>query len=105
MNKIRKGDDVIVLTGKDKGRRGTVLSVLADDRVVVESVNMVKRHVKPNPNRNENGGIVEQEKPIQASNVAIFNPATNKGDRVGFKVLEDGRKVRFFKSNGEVIDV
>ncbi len=105
MNKIRKGDDVIVLTGKDKGKRGTVVRVIAeDDRVVVENVNMVKKHQKPNPSMNVPGGIIEKEMPIHISNVALFNPATGKADRVGFKVLEDGRKVRVFKSNGEVLD-
>jgi large subunit ribosomal protein L24 len=105
MQKIKKGDDVILLTGKDKGKRGSVLKVLADDRVVVESCNMVKKHVKPNPNVGETGGIVEKEMPIHVSNVALFNPATGKGDRIGFKTLEDGRKVRVYKSNQEVVDV
>lgn len=105
MRKIRKGDDVIVLAGKDKGKRGTVLRVYADDRVVVENVNIVKRHTKPNPLRSVAGGIVEKEAPIHISNVALFNPATKKGDRVGFRVLEDGRKVRYFKSTNEVVDV
>ncbi|HHM05440.1 MAG TPA: 50S ribosomal protein L24 [Gammaproteobacteria bacterium] len=105
MRKIRKGDDVIVLAGKDKGKRGAVLSVKADDRVVVQNVNVVKRHTKPNPGRGVAGGIIEKEMPIHVSNVAIFNPASGKGERVGVKVLEDGRKVRYFKSNGEVLDV
>lgn len=105
MRKIKKGDDVIVLTGKDKGKRGTVLRVTSDDRVVVENVNMVKRHTKPNPQRGVAGGIVEKEAAIDASNVALFNPATRKADRVGFRVLEDGRKVRYFKSNNEVVDI
>jgi large subunit ribosomal protein L24 len=104
MNKIKKGDDVIVIAGKDKGKRGTVLEVKTG-RVLVENVNMVKRHTKPNPSVGETGGIVEKEMPLDVSNVALFNPATNKADRVGFKVLEDGRKVRFFKSNNEVVDV
>ncbi len=103
MNKIRKGDEVAVLTGKDKGKRGTVLRV-DGDVVVVEGINRVKKHVRPNPMKGEVGGIVEREMPIQASNVALFNAATQKADRVGFKVLEDGRKVRVFKSNGEVVD-
>ena len=103
-NKIRKGDDVIVLAGKDKGKRGTVLQVL-DDRVVVENVNLAKKHVKPNPNKGEQGGIVDKEMPLDVSNVAVFNPAVDKGDRIGFKTLDDGRKVRVFKSNGEVVDV
>jgi large subunit ribosomal protein L24 len=103
--KIRKGDDVIVLAGKDKGKRGNVLSVLEDDRVLVENINLAKKHMKPNPNKGEAGGIVEKEMPIQVSNVALFNPVTGKADRVGFKTLDDGRKVRVFKSNGEVVDV
>jgi large subunit ribosomal protein L24 len=103
--KIRKGDDVIVTTGKDKGKRGTVLRILDEDRVVVENVNLAKKHVKPNPQKGEPGGIVEKEMPLQVSNVALFNPTTGKGDRVGFKTLDDGRKVRVFKSNGEVVDV
>lgn len=105
MRKIRKGDEVVVITGKDKGKRGTVLRVLDEGHVVVEGVNIIKKHVRPNPNRGETGGIVEKEAPLQVSNVAIFNPQTNKGDRVGFRTLDDGRKVRFFKSNGEVVDV
>jgi large subunit ribosomal protein L24 len=103
VNKIRKGDEVAVLTGKDKGKRGTVLRV-DGDVVVVEGINRVKKHVRPNPMKGQVGGIVEKEMPIQASNVALFNAATQKADRVGFKVLEDGRKVRVFKSNGEVVD-
>lgn len=102
--RIRKGDDVIVIAGKDKGKRGTVLSV-SDGRVLVENINLAKKHVKPNPNVGEPGGIVDKEMPMDISNVALFNPATDKGDRVGFKTLEDGRKVRVFKSNGEVVDV
>jgi len=104
MNKIRKGDDVIVIAGKDKGKRGTVMQVLGG-KVTVENINMVKRHTKPNPSMGESGGIVEKEMPLDISNVALFNPATDKADRVGFKTLEDGRKVRFFKSNNEVVDV
>ena len=104
-SKIRKGDDVIVLTGKDKGKRGTVLRMLGDDRVVVENVNLAKKHVKPNPAKGEPGGIVDKEMPMHVSNLALFNSAVNKGDRVGFKTLEDGRKVRVFKSTGEVVDV
>ena len=103
--KIRKGDDVIVTTGKDKGKRGNVLRVLDEDRVLVENVNLAKKHTKPNPAKGEPGGIIEKEMPIQVSNVALFNPVTGKGDRVGFKTLDDGRKVRVFKSNGEVVDV
>lgn len=104
-NKIRKGDDVIVLTGKDKGKRGTVLRKLDDDRVLVENINMAKKHVKPNPMKGEQGGIVEKEMALNMSNVALYNPAKDMADRVGFKVLEDGRKVRVFKSDGEVVDV
>ena len=105
MQKIKKGDDVIVITGKDKGKRGSVVRVLSDeDRVIVENVNIAKKHQKPNPAVGAPGGIIEKEMPIDVSNVAIFNPVTGKADRVGIKTLEDGRKVRFFKSNGEVID-
>lgn len=103
-SKIRKGDDVIVVAGKDKGKRGTVLRV-GEDRVVVENINLARKHVKPNPNRGEQGGIVDKEMPLHVSNVALYNPATDKGERVGFKTLDDGRKVRIFKSNGEVVDV
>lgn len=106
MNKIRKGDDVIVLAGKDKGKRGTVTRVfIENDKVVVENINVAKKHQKPNPASGVPGGIVEVELPLQASNVAVFNSATGKADRIGFKILEDGRKVRYFKSNGEVVDV
>ncbi|MCZ6566654.1 MAG: 50S ribosomal protein L24 [Gammaproteobacteria bacterium] len=105
MNRLRTGDDVIVIAGKDKGRRGTVLKVIGDGRVVVEGINIVKKHMKPNPNAGVTGGIVEQEMSLDASNVMIFNPASNKGDRVGYKILEDNKKVRYFKSNGEVVDV
>jgi large subunit ribosomal protein L24 len=105
MRKFRKNDDVIVLTGKDRGKRGNVVRVASEDRLVVENVNMVKRHTKPNPNRGVAGGIVEKEMPIHVSNVAHFNPVTKKADRVGFKMLEDGRKVRIFKSTNEVLDV
>ncbi len=104
MNRIRKGDRVIVTTGRDKGRQGTVIRVLEDDTVVVENLNMVKKHQKPNPQANSPGGIVQKEAPIHVSNVMVFNPGTKKGDRVGFKVLDNGRKVRVFKSNGEVVD-
>ena len=104
MRRIKKGDEVIVVTGKDKGRRGTVNTVLADGRVIVENINVVKKHTKANPNAVVAGGILDKEMPIDGSNVMLFNPATDKGDRVGFKVLDDGRKVRYFKSNDEVID-
>ncbi|GGY00505.1 50S ribosomal protein L24 [Vogesella sp. LYT5W] len=102
MRKIRKGDEVVVITGKDKGKRGSVLRVL-EGKVVVEGINLAKKHQKPNPVRGVAGGIVEKTMPIDVSNVAIFNAASQKADRVGFKVLEDGRKVRIFKSTGEVI--
>jgi large subunit ribosomal protein L24 len=105
MRKIKKGDQVIVMTGKDQGKKGTVVRVGRDDRVVVENINMVKRHTKANPNKGVAGGILDKEMPLHVSNVALFNPTTEKGDRVGFKTLEDGRKVRFFKSNGEVVDI
>jgi large subunit ribosomal protein L24 len=103
MLKIRSDDEVIILTGKDKGKRGKVRRVLDDNRVVVSGVNMVKKHTKPNPQAGVAGGIIENESPIQISNIAIFNPKTNKADRVGFKISGD-RKVRIFKSNGEEID-
>jgi len=105
MQKIKKGDEVIVIAGRSRGLRGNVLKRLDDDRLLVENVNMVKKHVKGNPRSGESGGIIEQEAPIQRSNVMMFNPNTQKGDRVGFKTLEDNRKVRYFKSNGEVIDI
>lgn len=104
MNKIRKGDEVFVLSGKDKGRRGTVARRVDDEHVVVEGVNVVKKHVRPNPMKGQVGGIVDKAMPIHISNIALFNPATQKGDRVGIRVLEDGRKARFFKSNGELVD-
>jgi large subunit ribosomal protein L24 len=104
INKIRKGDDVVVLAGKDKGKRGTVLRV-AGERVVVENVNIAKKHVKANPNKGEPGGIVDKEMPIHVSNLGLYNPQTDKADRVGIKILDDGRKVRYYKSNGEVVDV
>ncbi len=104
MNKIHKGDEVIVTTGKDKGKRGNVLRILASGHVVVEGANLVKKHAKPNPMRGVVGGIISKEMPLDISNVALYNPATQKGDRVGFKSLEDGRKVRVFKSSGEVVD-
>ena len=103
MNKIRKGDEVIVLAGKDKGKRGTVVSRVDADHVVVEGVNRAKKHVKPNPMKGVAGGIDDKDMPIHISNVALFNAATKKADRVGIKVLEDGRKVRVFKSNGELV--
>lgn len=106
MNKIRKGDQVFILAGKDKGKRGTVLRMLlASEKLVVEGINVIKKHVKPNPATNSPGGIVEKEAPIHISNVALYNPITGKPDKVGIKTLEDGRKVRFYKSNQEVVDV
>ncbi len=104
MEKIRKGDEVVVIAGKDKGKRGTVLLRVGEDRVVVEGVNRAKKHVKPNPMKGVAGGIVDKDMPIHLSNVALFNHATKKADRVGIKVLEDGRKVRVFKSNGELVN-
>jgi large subunit ribosomal protein L24 len=105
MNKIRKGDKVMVLTGKDKGKQGSVLRVLENGRVLVESINMVKRHTRPNPARGVTGGILDKEASIHVSNVALVNPATGKAARVGFKLLADGTKVRVFKKTGEVVDV
>ncbi len=105
MNKIRKGDQVLVITGKNKGKRGVVLRVRDDDRVVVEGINLIKRHTKPNPNLNVPGGIIEKEAPLHISNIALLNPVTSKPDRVGIKILEDGRKVRIFKSTKEVVDL
>lgn len=104
MQKIKKDDTVILITGRDKGRQGKVLRVI-NDRLLVEGVNLVKKHVKPNPNKNEQGGILERELSIHASNAAIYNPTLKKSDRVGIKTLDDGSKVRIFKSNGAVIDV
>jgi large subunit ribosomal protein L24 len=105
MQKLKKGDDIIVIAGKDKGKRGSITRVMpADSRVLVEGINMVKKHQKPNPAAGAPGGIVEKEMPMHISNVAIFNPASGKADRVGIKILDDGRKVRIFKSNNEVID-
>jgi large subunit ribosomal protein L24 len=105
MRKIKKGDDVVVLTGKDRGKRGTVLRVVDDERLLVENVNLVKKHQKGNPQRGEAGGIIDREMPLHVSNVGLYNPQAGKADRVGFKILEDGRKVRVFKSDGEVVDV
>ena len=105
MNKIKKGDDVIVLTGKDKGRQGQVIKVIKNKKILVENLNIVKKHQKGNPNTGEESGIIEKEMPIHISNVMLMNPITKKGDKVGFKILKDGRKVRFFKSNNEVVDI
>ena len=103
MNRIRKGDQVVVIAGADKGKKGEVVRV-AGDKIVVQNINIIKRHTKPNPQAGEAGGIIEREASIHISNVMLFNPATGKGERIGFKVLEDGRKVRVFRSSGEAID-
>ena len=103
MNRIKKGDQIIVIAGADKGKKGEVVRV-AGDKVVVQNINIIKRHTKPNPSAGQAGGIVEREAPIHISNVMLFNPAAGKGERVGFKVLEDGRKVRVFRSSGEAVD-
>jgi large subunit ribosomal protein L24 len=105
MNKIRKGDEVIVKTGKSRGQRGTVLQVFTDGRVLVEGVNMVKKHVKPNPNVGEPGGIQDKPMPVDHSNLMVFNPKSKKGERVGFRVKDDGSKVRVFKQSGDVVDI
>ncbi len=104
MKKIKQNDDVIVVAGKDKGKRGSVIKVVSEDKVIVENINMAKRHTKPNPNKSIAGGIVSKEMPINVSNIAHYNPVTKKAGRIGIRTLEDGRKVRFFKSNNEVID-
>ena len=103
MSKIKKGDNVVVITGRDKGKRGDVAHIVSETHVIVNGINTVKKHTKPNPMKNQPGGILTKEMPIHVSNVAIYNPVTQKPDRVGFRLLEDGRKVRFFKSNGEQI--
>jgi len=105
MQKIRKGDDVLVTTGKDRGKRGTVLRIVDAEHVLVEGANKVRKHQRPNPMKGITGGIADKEMPIHISNVALFNPTTKKADRVGVRTLEDGRRVRFFKSNGEVVDI
>ena len=105
MNRIRKGDEVIVIAGRSKGQRGHVLRTMENDRLLVENVNMQKKHQKPNPQMQQPGGIVDREGPIHISNVRLYNPVTGKGDRVGFKTLEDGKKVRIFQSTGEVVDI
>lgn len=104
MRKIKRDDEVVVITGRDKGKRGKVNQVLSDGRLIVSGIQMIKKHQKPNPQMGIGGGIVEKEAPIQASNVAIYNPATKTADRVGFKILEDGSKIRVFKSSGEAVD-
>jgi len=105
MQKIRKGDDVVVVAGRDKGKRGTVLRIVDAEHVLVEGANRVKKHQRPNPMKSVSGGIIDKEMPLHLSNVALYNPATRKADRVGIRVMEDGRRARFYKSNGEVIDV
>lgn len=105
MKRIKQGDNVVVITGRDKGKTGTVIRMVNDERVVVENVNVVKRHTKANPMRNTPGGIIEKEMPVHISNIALLNPLTGKPDKVGFRILEDGRKVRYFKSNDEVVDI
>lgn len=105
MQKIIKGDDVVILTGKNKGAQGKVQKVLADNTLIVENVNMIKKHTKPNPQIGEPGGIVEKESPVHISNVGLYNPSTKKADRIGFRILENGKKVRFFKSTNEVVDI
>jgi large subunit ribosomal protein L24 len=104
MNKIVKNDQVVVIAGKDKGRRGNITQVLTNGKLLIQGVNLAKKHQKGNPNAGVAGGIIEKEMPMDASNVMLLNPATDKGDRVGFKILEDGKKVRYFKSNGEVVN-
>jgi len=104
MNKLKKNDEVIVITGRDKGKRGKINRVMPDGRLIIGGIQMIKKHTKPNPQAGVAGGIVEKEAPIEASNVAIYNSASKKADRVGIKILEDGKKIRVFKSNGEAVD-
>ena len=103
MRKIKKGDNVVVIAGRDKGKRGSVTHIVDDQHVVVAGINQVKKHARPNPMKNQPGGIITKEIPIHVSNVAVYNPVTQKADRIGFRTLSDGRKVRFYKSNGEVL--
>ena len=105
MNKLKKGDSVIVIAGKDKGKKGEILKVIETNKLLIANINLAKKHVKPNPNKQESGGIIEKEMPIQISNVMILNPISKKGDRVGMKTLENGKKVRIYKSSKEVIDI
>ena len=105
MKKLKKGDSVIVISGKDKGKKGEILKIIEPDKLVVSNINLAKKHVKPNPNKQETGGILEREMPMHISNIMILNPLTKKGDKIGFKKLEDGKKVRIYKSNQEVIDI
>ena len=105
MNKLKKGDSVIVISGKDKGKKGEIIKVIEPDKLLVTNINLAKKHVKPNPNKEETGGIIEREMPLHISNVMMLNPITKKRDKIGFKTLEDGKKVRVYKSNKEVIDI
>ena len=105
MKRIRKGDEIVVIAGKDKGRRGNVLKVVSDEKVLIEGINQVKKHQKPNPQAGVQGGILDKEMPIHVSNVMLWNPRKEAGDRVGFKTLEDRRKIRYFKSDGETVDL
>ncbi len=106
MNRLKKGDEVVVITGRDKGKRGTIINILAkENKLVIEGINTVKKHVKANPNAGDRGGIIIKSIPIQAANVMLYNPSTQKGSRIGIRVLEDGRKVRYFKSTNEVVDI
>jgi large subunit ribosomal protein L24 len=105
MRKIRKGDQVVVLAGKDKGKRGTVIAIRDADRILVEGVNLVRKHQRPNPMKGISGGIIEKAMPIHLSNVGLYNPSTNKPDKIGFRLLADGRKVRYFKSTNEIVDI
>ncbi|MDH4148926.1 MAG: 50S ribosomal protein L24 [Betaproteobacteria bacterium] len=105
MRKIKKGDDVVVLTGRDRGKRGTVRQIVDAEHLLVDGANRVKKHQRPNPAKGMTGGIIDKEMPIHVSNVALFNPVTKKADRIGIRQLEDGRRVRYYKSNGEVVDV
>ena len=105
MNRLKKGDSVIVIAGKDKGKKGEIIKVMDNGKVLITDVNLVKKHVKPNPNKEETGGIIEREMPLHASNIMIYNPISKKADKVGFKSLENGKKVRVYKSNKEVIDI
>ena len=105
MNKLKKGDSVVVISGKDKGKKGEIIKVIEPDKLLVTNINLAKKHVKPNPNKEETGGIIEREMPLHISNVMMLNPITKKRDKIGFKKLEDGKKVRIYKSNKEVIDI
>ena len=105
MKKLKKGDSVIIISGKDKGKKGEILRIIEPDKLVISNANLAKKHVKPNPNKQETGGILEREMPMHISNIMILNPLTKKGDKIGFKKLEDGKKVRIYKSNQEVIDI